>query len=90
MQKLQTIIAPFNRLPHFSNIKEKIAINALSQKEINLQSYKLQKKILNLIGWRVININTAEFLQFSINQRLNFIAAHLESENKEIKRIGGK
>lgn len=42
------------------------------------------------MGWRVVNLNTAEFLEFSINQRLNFIALHLESENKEIKRIGGR
>lgn len=67
MKQLQPVLTPFNRLPHFSNCKEKIVVNSLNKEELQMAEHRLEKKLMNLSGWRVVNLNCDEFVELSLN-----------------------
>lgn len=41
MERLKPVLNPFNRLPHFSNAKEKIAVNSLTEDELKMAEYQI-------------------------------------------------
>jgi hypothetical protein len=85
MEQFQPILPPFNRLPHFSNLKEKIAVNSLTSEEMGMASFRLEKKLMNASGWRVINLNSEMFAELSLNERLRVMTAQLEEEAKFVE-----
>jgi hypothetical protein len=67
MKLLEPIIPCFYRLPHFSNSSKKLAINVYSQKDIESSQTLLEKRLLNDLGWKVINLQMPEFLTLSLS-----------------------
>jgi hypothetical protein len=67
MESLVPIIPYFSRMPHFSNKDKNLAINGYPSSEISSIAVLLEKKLLNDVGWKVINLEMPNFLDLSLS-----------------------
>jgi predicted SpoU family rRNA methylase len=54
-------------MPHFSNKDKNLAINGYPSSEISSIAVLLEKKLLNDVGWKVINLEMPNFLDLSLS-----------------------